>query len=173
MGSIVGCSSIQVASQKDPNANLAGLRTFDFVPSPSDQSVHSIANTQIKNSVTSNLDKIGVTPASPAERPDFLIAYNTSVFNIVNANQSSVGVGFGVVPGIGIGASTPVGSASTEQRGNLTLSFIDPQKNAEIWRSTATASLDGSNRDVEKIQIAVQKMIGEFKDARDHGNQAS
>lgn len=165
--SLIGCSSVQVSSQTSPTVNLTDLKTFAFAsPTAGAQPPNSIVQTQIKESVQSDLAKIGITPAPPAVPPDFVVAYTTNVYNVVTGNQSSVGVGFGAAPGVGVGFGTPVGSANVEQRGSLILSFVDPQKNMEIWRSTAIAGLDGSNRDVQKIQEAVQKMIGEFEDAR-------
>lgn len=167
VGRMIGCSSVQVSSQQSPTANLADLRTYTFASTPAGaQSPNSIIQSQIKESVQSDLAKIGVTPAPPAAPPDFVIAYDTNVYNVVTGNQSSIGVGFGAAPGVGVGASVPMSGKSIEQRGNLTLSFIDPQKNMEIWRSTAIAGLDGTNKDVQKIQAAVQKMIADFEDAR-------
>lgn len=166
---MVSCSNIQVTSQKAPNADLASLRTFEWQrPQPGGQA-NSIIDAQIEKSVQSNLAQIGVVPATPGERPDFLISYNTSVMNIVTQRSAGgVGVGMGVSPNMGVGVSAPIGNQiQTSEQGTLALSFIDPQKNQEIWHAAATASIDRTNRDVEKIQSAVQKMIGKFEDARE------
>lgn len=170
---LAGCSSINVTSQKNPSADLASLRTFDFTPSQTgSQATHSIVDSQIRNSVKSDLAGVGVTPAPQGASPDFLVVYSTSVVNIATTgSRGGVGVGLGVTPNVGVGVSAPVGTRTTiEQEGNLTLSFIDPRSNQEIWRSTATASLDGSNQDIQKIQDAVSKMIRDFQGARGRAN---
>src|SRR5690242_5600326 len=83
VSSMTSCSGIQVATQKDPNAELASLRTYEWQrPRPGGPS-NSIIDTQIEKSVQFELSRIGVEPAFEGKQPDFIISYNASVLNIV------------------------------------------------------------------------------------------
>jgi hypothetical protein len=164
----VGCSGIQVTSQEKPGADLAGLRTFEWQrPEPGGQ-VNSIIDTQIERTVASELARIGVTPAPKGNHPDFIISYNTSVLNIVSQGSAAgVGVGMGLSHNVGVGFSAPIGvRTQTTEQGTLAISFIDPEKNVELWHATATTDIDRTNRDVQRIQDAIQRMILEFHRAR-------
>jgi len=165
---MIGCSGIQVASQKDPNADLASLRTFEWKRPQPGGAANSIIDSQIEKSVKSNLAQIGVEKAPEGKKPDFLISYNTSVLGIVSQRPvGGVGVGTRMSRHVGVGISAPIGvQTQTSEQGTVAISFIDPEKNQEVWHATATTSIDRSNRDVKRIQDAVQKMIREFEDAR-------
>jgi hypothetical protein len=165
---LFGCSGIELSTQKNPNADLARLRTFDWQRPRPGGSPNSIIDSQIEQSLQADLARIGLQPVRKGESPDFLISYNTSVLSIVTQGGGAA-VGFGTTLNrhVGVGVTAPLATqVRTQERGSLAVSFVDPQKNEEIWHATATASIDRSNRDIRTIQTAVQKMVREFESSR-------
>ena len=89
----LSCSSISVKHDFDSEANFAALRTFSWIPQPTNQvgntdaarTRNDLLDKRIKSAVNAELEAKGFSQDS--SNPDFLIAYHTGLKDKVGCDQ--------------------------------------------------------------------------------------
>jgi len=157
------CSSVQVKTDWDPEADFAGLHTWAWqkeTPSPTgnprldDPLVHK----RIQAAILAALARRGYTKVDQG-RPDFEVAYHVAIEQRLDAQ--TIYTGYGPYRGGGMaGAHTVVDSYDL---GTLMIDFISPVTNSVIWRGTAQSRLQDLKTPAEREQ-RVQEVVDEVLD---------
>ena len=152
----IGCSTYRVSHDYDTGTDLAGLRTYDWMPesreasgaAPGAADRNSLIEGRVKNAVDSQLAAKGVRRDS--ESPDFLIAYQVITKDRVRVRNYTF---------------ISDKKFETYEDGALVLDFVAPDGKNLLWRGVAERTLD-SNPTPEKtdkrINEAVEKILKEF-----------
>ena len=146
-GLISGCASTPAEPQqmRDPQADFSAFKTFawnaDSSATKSDQPV-SLVDGYIRTAVTTELTRKGYVEAAAGTTPDLRIEYEAVSAEKIKNNPFRVGIGVGSYGSSG-GGSVGVGSPSAKnvKEGTLVIHVIDPARNAEVWRGTASREL--------------------------------
>ena len=161
---LIGCSTLRVDYQYDPQTDFSSMKTFGWHPVPPTGSVNELVVKQVRGEVMQLLEGKGLK--SGQENPDFLIAIHggkVSKLDIVDWGYS-----YG-----GPGRYERYGPYSTSRRidvheyeeGNLVLDFVDTDTTELIWRGTATDALDANAPPEERrkqIKEAVTKIFAKY-----------
>ncbi len=170
------CSTVDVSSQKAPQARLDQYRTYAWAPAPKDvqpgPSNNAILDQQIKTALDSQLQKIGLTKVEPEMNPDFMVVYYAKTETRLSSSNGGVSMGFGFGSPGWVGYSTPVGGISEYKEGTLIVDFIHPGTKENFWRGTASGTVDEPSRNQEKIQVAAQKLAAQFENDRNKEEKA-
>lgn len=151
------CSGITASSNFAPGVNTTQYRTFGWYATPPGQAL-SVSDQQVRAALQNQLEQKGLTPATAAAPPDFLIAYHAK-------RQQKVDVSPGYAYGYGYGYGWWGGfpNVYTYTEGTLIVDFIDPKTNQVFWRGTAQSVLSHPNNpDPRKVDKAVAKIIKRY-----------
>lgn len=165
---MIGCSTMQIRYDYDPQTDFSGMNSFDWHPVPPGENINHMVIKQVRGEIVQQLEKKGLKRGM--ENPDFLIAIHggrVSRLDIVDWGFSHGGPG----------RYERYGPYSTSRRidvheyeeGNLVLEFVDTDTNELIWRGMATDALDAqaTPEDREKqIQESVRKILTKYPPAR-------
>ena len=165
---ISGCASTPAEPQqmRDPQADFNAFKTFawnaDTSPSKSDQPV-SLVDGYIRTAITAELTRKGYVEAATGTTPDLRVEYEAVSAEKIKNNPFRVGVGVGSYGSSG-GGSVGVGSPSVKnvKEGTLVIHVIDPARNAEIWRGSASRELGKGNIEPAAVQSVVTEMLSDF-----------
>jgi hypothetical protein len=159
----MGCGHLAVDSDYDPAFDFSKLKSYDWAPPPSDQTIDELVDKRIRTAVNSELQAKGY--ALSADAPDFVISM---LVTTETTTAGSVGVGASV--GIPVGRGTiSVGGGKSEPRvkeeGTLVLALLDAKSRSAIWKGTASAAIKGSSSPEEqqkRITHVVAELLAKF-----------
>jgi hypothetical protein len=158
---ILACS---VASAQDvttnamPGANFAKYHTYKWVTVEGASYPNQIVDTQIKNSIDSQLASKGLTKVD-GDKADLYVAYQPSVSQ--EKQWNAYGMGGGVRWGGGMASA----QSSTISIGTLVLDMYDPSTKQLVWTGRVTKTLDpGANQGKKQKNLdkAMQKLLKGF-----------
>jgi hypothetical protein len=140
---MIGCSTLRVNYDYDPETDFSTMKTFDWHPVPPGGSVNDLVVKQVRGEVIQQLEGKGLK--SGQEKPDFLIAIHGG--KVAKLDIVDWGYSYG-----GPGRYGRYGPYSTSRRidvqeyeeGTLILDFVDTDTKELIWRGTATDALDAN-----------------------------
>ena len=163
-----GCASTPAEPQqmRDPQADFGAFKTFawnaDTSANKSDQPV-SIVDGYIRTAITTELTRKGYVEAATGTTPDLRIEYEAVSAEKIKNNPFRVGIGVGSYGSSG-GGSVGVGSPSVKnvKEGTLVIHAIDPARNAEVWRGSASRELGKGNVEPAVVQSVVAEMLSDF-----------
>lgn len=168
---LAACSSVQVNSDWDPEANFASLRTWKWqkaTPAATgnarldDPLVHKRIQAAIRAALTGR----GYRELSEGA-PDFEVAYHVAINQQIDAHTIYSGYGYGPYAGGGMGGARTV--VDTYDVGTLIIDFIGPATNAVIWRGTGQSRLQELKTPEERekrVQEAVDAILERFPPER-------
>jgi hypothetical protein len=147
----VGCApSVTVSHDRDPTADLSGLRDYRWLPQ---RTSAALLDARVKAAVNDQLFRKGYL--GEAARPDFYVAYYVGARDRIDV--TTWGYGY---------RRTDVREYT---EGTLIVDVIDARTMQLVWRSFAQGTLDPSaspqDRD-QRLRAAVTKMLKEFPSAR-------
>lgn len=149
--SLAACSSVMVNTERAPDADFAGRKTYAWVPNPQlDGAMDaSISGQQIRADVDQALQTRGFQPAG-SQPPDMLVDYR-----VILRQQMEImgGPGWGGV------------SSYNYTQGTLIIALENPQNGYFLWRGVAQGIVDpqgGGSGQGGNIQSAVQQMFAKF-----------
>lgn len=147
----VACSNVAVNTELAPGADLAGRKTYAWVPNPQMGGAldASIAGQEIHADVDQALQAHGYQPAG-AQAPDMLVDYR-----VILRQQMDIQGG----PGWG-GVST-----YNYTEGTLIVALTNPQDGYFLWRGIAQGIVDptgSGSAQGQDIQSAIQQMFAKF-----------
>jgi hypothetical protein len=165
---LIGCSTLRVDCQYDPQTDFSSMKTFGWHPVPPAGSVNELVVKQVRGEAMQLLEGKGLK--SGQDNPDFLIAIHggkVSKLDIVDWGYSNGGSGrYG-----------RYGPYSTSRRidvqeyeeGTLILDFVDTDTKELIWRGTATDALDANATPEDRrkqIRKAVTTILAKYPPPR-------
>lgn len=156
---IVGCSTIKVRTDYDPEVNFAKYKTFDWLPQRKIKSgkphVRSLMDKRIQTAIEAELISRGYEKRGVGE-PDFFFAFHAGAKDKVDVSH----YGYRYGPrGRWWGERV---SVHRYKEGTLILDFIDREKKELVWRGWATSVLGGPEKAEEEIRDIVTKVLEEF-----------
>ena len=171
----VGCSTMEVQVDYDPESDFSGLKTYDWIPGPrkptGDPRIddNTILERRIRRAVESELNAKGFQKSS--ESADFWLAYHVTLDKHQSVTTLNSYHGYG--PGWGWNyraepwASRRRGQAVVfeYEAGTLLLDVVDPDGRDLLWRGSATDEVNFSATPAareEQINEAVRRMLAKF-----------
>lgn len=154
---IGGCSTISVNQDYDPGYDFSQLKTFGFLPVPSDAGIDQLSASRLGDAIKSELTAKGYTLS---EEADFGVALHFG--QQTKTNVQSYGYGYG-----GWWGRPGIGGVDVTQydEGTLVIDFIDIEKNELIWRGTGTGVISDSpsvEEKTENVNNAVKQILAQF-----------
>jgi Domain of unknown function (DUF4136) len=151
VGLLAACSGLSVSTERAPNADFTGRKTFAWVPNPQDggRLDASIAGQRIHAEVEQALLAHGFTPAS-GQPPDMLVDYRVM---LQERTEVSGGAGWGDI------------STYNYTVGTLIVMVQNPKDGLVLWRGIAEGTVPsaaGATGEDSKIPMAVQEMFARF-----------
>ncbi len=166
---LLACSSVQVKSDWDPEANFAGLRTWAWQSSTpistgdvrlDDPLVHK----RIQAAIRTALDARGYRQAMEG-KPDFEVTYHVAISRKLDAQ--TIYTGYGPYRGWGMGGTRTV--VDEYEVGTLLIDVVSPATKAVIWRGTAQSRLQDLRTPEERekrAQEVVDEVLAKFPPER-------
>jgi len=141
---VVSCGTA-VSYDYDSKTNFASYQTYDFYPNIS-SNLSDLDNIRIMKATDSILQMRGFIKSDSAQ---FLINFFVKEFTSQSKSSIGVGIGGGGSNGsIGVSGGIPVGGNIINQQ--LTIDFIDNQKDELIWQAIGIDELKVKSSPTEK-----------------------
>ncbi len=166
------CATYSVNYDFDPEANFAGMKTYDWAPIPPKTKVSEITLKRIKLAVAQQLQAKGFSQSS--DNPDIMIAFHVGKQKKVDVQEW--GYQYGNMGYYAPRRSFFGGPQYSEYRsgvdtyeyeeGTLVLDFVDAKKKTLIWRGTAQGIIDPQQKPGQQINEIVGKMLEDFPPGR-------
>ena len=164
---LVGCASQpEVRTQTAPNANLAGYRTYAFMPKPgTDKDGYKTLETQsLERAVGREMLARGYAPAA-AEQADLLINFNVKEKDKVEGDVGpTAGFGYGwgrhYGYGYGFGFDDYYNGITTVTEGSLMIDLIDRSRNEVVWSGTAVGEL--TKKVLDNPEPAIDRSVADI-----------
>ena len=155
------CTSVNVYTDFDKNAEFSQYKTFAFQKSGIDKvQISDLDKKRILHAIDAELSKKGMTKS---DTPDLLINFFTKEKEQVDVNQFSMGWGYGW--GFGWNPYLWGGQniVSTSIEGTLFIDLIDAKKKELIWQGEGVGYLTRRSSDKEaRINEFVAKILEQY-----------
>ncbi|RSK46231.1 DUF4136 domain-containing protein [Hymenobacter perfusus] len=183
VGLLAGCSA-PVAVQQKPGTDFSQYRTYDWatteVKSADSQNPiyrSALNDQQIQQSISSELAKRGIRPATGSAKPDFYLTYHLYIEEAERtvANPPAPGYAFpysvsyrgGYLPiNYGYWYTTPYYNTGyrteTFTEGTMILDFIDARSNNLVWRGSVADAVNNPARLGEEFGKSAKDILDEF-----------
>jgi hypothetical protein len=164
MGLILALLACGVTSAQDvttnsmPGTDFTKYHTYKWVTIQGATYPNQILDTQIKNSIDSQLATKGLSKVD-GDKADVYIGYQGSIDQ--EKQWNAYGMGGGVRWGGGMATAT----SSTISVGTLVLDMYDPTSKQLVWTGRVTKTLDSGNNQEKKqknLDKAMQKLLKAF-----------
>ena len=173
---LFGCSSIQVSSDYDADADFAALHSYDWLVTPDIKSGESgvqhgnLTGARVKKLVEEQFARKGYVRG--AGQPDFLVSYHVVIEDKVSVTYINELYGYGPAWGNPYrrnirhyGSPGDVAMVNEYQQGTLLLDIVKGNDRRLIWRGIAMGEvypgLDQAARE-KRLREAVQKILAQF-----------
>lgn len=176
---LAGCSTMEVNTDYDPQADFSNLKTFAWIDEPQkptgDPRIddNPFLESRVHAAVDRELAAKGFVPATSGN-PDFLVAYHVSLNEKRSVQHLNDYYGYGAGWGYTYAGvrrpayySSPSSSTYvyTYDEGTLILDIVKPEGRQLIWRGAARDEVRFSDKPSEegsKLNEAVQRMLKDF-----------
>ncbi|MEN8151623.1 MAG: DUF4136 domain-containing protein [Planctomycetota bacterium] len=157
-----GCSTIDVDTDYDREADFSGYRTFDWAPADM-MKIHKgyseLTDRRIRGAITEALAAEGIR-RSPTN-PGLLVAFHTGVQERTEYRDAGFGAGYGRGPyHVGLNRSRVEEHRYLE--GTLMVDLVDAEKNELVWRGRATGVVGDYEHQESRIREAVTKIFERY-----------
>ncbi len=158
---ITSCSSVQVASDYDREANFDNYKTYAFFKPGIDKA--EISDLDKKRILRAIEDEMQAKGFSKSENPDILVSIFTKTNENINIYQNNYpygGYGWGWNPWYwGAGYNT----VNRTSEGTLYIDLIDSSDKELVWQGMGTAALAKEvNRKQERINEIVSRIMEKY-----------
>lgn len=154
---VAGCATVSVNQDYDPGFDFSKLKTFGFLPVPSEAGIDQLSANKLGDAIKSELASKGYTLS---EKADFGVALNFGKQSKTSVQSYGYGYG-GWWGGAGMGGL----DVTQYDEGTLIIDFIDMAKNELIWRGTGSGVMSDSpsmEERTQNINNAVGKILAQF-----------
>lgn len=156
------CSSVQVLSDYDKEANFTEYKSYAFYKTGIDKvQISDLDKKRILRAIEAEMSKRGFTKS---ESPDLLVSIFTKEkeqVDIYNNYWGGYGYGWGWNPyywGPGYGGG---GYASTRTEGSLYIDLIDASSKELVWQGKGVGNL-GNINNIEKKEERIREFVSEI-----------
>lgn len=143
-----------VKTNSMPGVDFSKFHTYKWVKVPNAKYPNQIVDTQIMNSVDTQLTSKGLTKTT-TDDADLFVTYQVSV------QQSTQWNAYGMGGGYRWGGGMATAEQTTINTGTLVLDMYDPHTKQLVWSGRATKTLDPGNNQ-EKMQKNVDKAMAKL-----------
>jgi Domain of unknown function (DUF4136) len=165
---VAGCSSLEINSDYDRDADFASFNTYELVTSPEEAAknrANDIVVRRLESSLENQLQAMGFTKA--AGQADLGVAWHGSTkeqhsTTVDTYGYAGAGWGYGYYGWWGGGMGTTTVSHNSWEEGMLIIDLVDQKENKLVWRSVATAVLSDNSGTQEYLDKVVTKMLAEY-----------
>ena len=176
----VGCATVSVTYDYDPEADFSKLRTYDWQPIPKKGKAQTFVIKRIRTAVANELEAKGFTRS---ENPDFRVALHGGKERKVDVQEWGYVYGprdyYRPHPGYGYPGPGPVrpgypGRAGFDvveyrsgtdvyeyEEGTLIIDIVDSGKKELLWRGSATGVIDPAAGPEERTQ-EINNIVGQI-----------
>jgi Domain of unknown function (DUF4136) len=158
---LVTCSvavAQDVTTNSMPGTNFAKYHSYKWVTVEGASYPNQIVDTQIKNSIDSQLAAKGLAKVD-TDKADLYVAYQVSV------DQEKQWNAYGMGGGLRWGGGMATAQSSTISIGTLVLDMYDPATKQLVWTGRVTKTIDASANQAKKqknLDKAMQKLLKGF-----------
>jgi hypothetical protein len=172
LAALQGCTTLKVRTDFDHGADFSGLRSFAWLEPPEYPGVNpfqdnTLLRKRVREAVSRELASKGFEEV-PQEQADLLVTFHVTIDERTGHYSYPVGVdyayGYGY-RGYLVGVSYPGGHTESFQEGTLILDLIEPAEMQLRWRGWTTGSVPTRDRDRNRIELAVEKILDKFPPA--------
>jgi ABC-type glycerol-3-phosphate transport system substrate-binding protein len=160
---LVGCSSVSVDSDYDPQTDFSTFRTWSWMHDGPAQGVDDLTDGRIRAAVEAALPIRGLRKADAGASPDLRVAYHARVEQRIEAVPApATTIGYGWRAGY---VAYDAQQLSTYDEGTLIIDLVGADSEDLVWRGTATAIVgDGGTPEEreERIREAVEKLLERY-----------
>ncbi len=153
---MASCSSVQVASDYDREANFTNYKTYAFFKPGIDKAeISDLDKKRILRAIETEMNAKGFTKS---ENPDILVSIFTKTNENINIYQNAgpYGYGWGWNPWFwGSGFNT----VNRTSEGTLYIDLIDSNDKELVWQGMGTAALA---KEVNKKQERINEIVGKI-----------
>jgi hypothetical protein len=173
---VTGCApAIHVRTAADPDANLASLRTFRVLPTPTPRGAaptskmdpmlqNSIMNRELRADLAQAFDARGYSADTTS--PDFAVAYYASARDKLNVTYWDYGYPFWR-PWRWAWGPAPVAQVSEYTQGTVIVDVIDPSSGRLLWRGRGVSKVSDNPKTYEReLAKAVTAIVDKFPKSR-------
>jgi hypothetical protein len=167
---ICGCSAVRVSQDFDETINFTRYKTFDWAPSPPQNSNDILMDSQlmdrrVRSAVEEYLSAAGLS-YTPGQKPDLFITYHIVVRTRLEGESFNRGFGWYGHRHLYWGYPYPPwGGINTYIRqydeGTLIIDFADSGTNELIWRGVGSRRVS-KHSDPEKTTAAVKETVAQI-----------
>lgn len=150
---IAACSSTEIKTSQDPQANLAQYKTYAWAPEaqPSTEKPNSsILDETVKSSVQQQLAAKGFQQV-PTSEAQLLISYTANSANEITYGPAPTYWGW-----------QPAEEPYVTRKGALTIQLVDPHTRRTVWQGTATDTIGNAGESQKQITAAVKDMFEKY-----------
>jgi hypothetical protein len=158
---LLACSAAlaqDVSYNTMPGVDFSKYHTYKWVAIQGASYPNQILDTQIKNSIDSQLSAKGLTKTD-TDKADLYIGYQASI------DQEKQWNAYGTGGGLRWGGGMATAQSSTISIGTLVLDMYDPSTKQLVWTGRATKTLDPNANQEKKqknLDKAMQKLLKNY-----------
>ena len=160
---IVGCATVSIQTDHDPNADFSKYKTWDFPANVDDFAVNVIRNNPIVHrEMLRILEETMVTKGyvKTVGKPDMFVVYQVTTDQKQSVTTYSGGYyGWGYY-GWGGGYTTTV-RVDEYTQGTLIIDLVDAEEEELLWRGWATGTLE-DRPEIKRLEDVVKGMLAQF-----------
>ncbi|MGK0386810.1 MAG: hypothetical protein ACI849_001429 [Patiriisocius sp.] len=154
---LISCSTVNVVSDYDKDANFTSYNSFAFFKPGIDKAqISDLDKKRVLRAIEANLIAKGMNKNGA---PDLLVSFFTKESQRVDVYQNNFGGGWGWNPYWGGGFNS--NTVATSSEGSLYIDLIDAKTNELVWQGVGRASLYTGN-DIEKREERIQLIVSEI-----------
>ncbi|WP_435255342.1 DUF4136 domain-containing protein [Tenacibaculum sp. A30] len=156
----IGCTSSKVVYDYDSQVNFNDYKTFNFFEDAG-KGLNELDRNRVEYELQTALEAKGMRLA---ETPDLYINIISNEQASVNRNRIGIGIGSGGRNvGFGISGGIPIESRKINQQ--VTIDFVESEKNQLIWQGKANSELNEKTSPEERrayYQKLIQKILSNY-----------
>lgn len=158
---IVGCASVSIRTDHDPNADFTKYKTWNFPANVDEFAVGVIkANPFVHKEMLRIIEDAMVAKGyvKTVGDPDMFVVYQVTTQEKTQVSTYSSGYGWGY-SGWGVGYTDVRVDQYTE--GTLILDLVDVEEEDLIWRGWATGTIE-DKPNIKRLEDVVKGMLAQF-----------
>lgn len=157
---LMSCGSSKVITDYDSNTDFKKYKTFDFYEDNGDN-LNEFDVKRMTTAIKSELENVGM---NQNYTPHFFIYFDAVTSEKQNNNTIGIGLGTGGRNGgIGVSGGIPIGGKKLDEE--ISIRFIDANKNQLFWEGSLTSTIKEKRKPEERtvyIQDIIKKILNEF-----------
>lgn len=159
---LMACSTVQTTFDYDKDADFSKYKTYAFSPETAELPVNQLNLDRILDAVNNEMYAKGF--AEMGNEPDALVDVHIKGKEVVTANASTTGVGYGRYGWAGGYSSTQV-TYDSYTEGTMIITLVDRVTEKIIWQGVGTKPIDENvtaEKRTEIINYSVKQIMTNY-----------